>query len=181
MDFSSPSFSILPLRLDPLELFKSYWWLPLRIDHHRVSLDIGSPGDSWLFWWFVELGMIEVVELFRHLSRDKCCLALLNVNRSWLARVDIRLVLRSLKLSSSSLYDEMSSASWSSDGHQLSSELTLLRAEGVCSSFLCNCRSLEIICCCWWWGSSISAACSSPSPWPRTHCARHYGWPRCAV
>lgn len=134
---------MLPLRLGlPLDAFKSYWWLPRRMENQRESRDNGSPGDSWLF----ELGI--VVELFRHLSNDKCCLALLNVNRNWLLRAaDIKLVLRSLKLSSSSLYDEMSSLSWSSDGHQLSSELIVLRADGVCSSFLCDlfrCRELLI-------------------------------------
>lgn len=127
--FSSFSFSTLQLRLGlPLDVFRSYWWLPRRMENQRERRDKGSPGDSWLF-------VLGIVELLRHLSNDKCCLALLNVKRSWLLRAaEIKLVLRSLRLSSS--YDEMSSLSWSSDGHQLSSELIVLRADGVCSSFL---------------------------------------------
>lgn len=133
--FSSPSFSRLLLRTELLvDVFRSYWWLPRRMENQRDKRDNGSPGDSWLF----VLGIADD-ELLRHLSNDKCCLALLNVKRSWLLRAtEIRLVLRSLRLSSSSLYDEMSSLSWSSDGHQLSSELIVLRADGVCSSFLCG-------------------------------------------
>lgn len=126
---------MLPLLLGlPVVEFKSYCWLPRRMENQRDKRDKGSPGDSWLF----ELGIVDD-ELLRHLSKDKCCLALLNVNRSWLLRAaEIRLVLRSLKLSSSSLYDEMSSMSCSSDGQKLSSELIVLRADGVCSSFLCG-------------------------------------------
>lgn len=139
-DFSSLSFSILPLRL-ALLVFRSYWWLPRRIENQRESRVRGSLGESWL----LELGIVED-ELLRHLSNDKCCLALLNVNLSWLLRAaEIRLVLRSLRLSSSSLYDDISSLSWSSDGHQLSSELIVLRADGVCSSFLCGLTG------CWEW------------------------------
>jgi hypothetical protein len=78
------------------------------MENQRDKRDNGSTVESGAF----ELGIVADDEM-RHLSNDKCCLALLKVNRSWLFRVDdMRLELpRSLKVSSSSLHDEISSIS----------------------------------------------------------------------
>lgn len=74
--------------------------------------------------------LLLLLLLLRHLSKDKCCLALLNVRRSWLFRGVDDEILRSL--SSSSSEDNSRSEATPSE-HQLSSEL-MVRAEGVCSS-----------------------------------------------
>lgn len=115
--------------------------------------------DCWLF----ELPPI-------HLSSDKCCLALLKVDRKLLLRLlaDVRLLI--LFLSSSSPSDADKSCSNPRSEHQLSSEL-MVRDDIVCSSLLrfgwfsaekCapfNVQWLVAICnvCDWWLLVSLNA------------------------
>lgn len=128
------------------------------MENHRERRENGSTGDSvlrlvagivavllllavdellllfklllGLLLFVVMLVDVLLLVLLRHLSKDKCCLALLKVRRSWLLRGVDDEILRSLSSSSS---EDNSRSDATPSEHQLSSEL-IVRAEGVCSS-----------------------------------------------